>query len=143
MTDAILEASESTQTFVTTHSVELLDNEELPHRSVFPVELSAGESRIDSLDDACVEAIDRGDFTTSPSASYSPWAKRRLGSLPPNDVYCFPANWQRSRNSVATIVPIVEGDGEVRAIYRWPARPPPSFDKMCRAVAALLEDEAS
>ena len=54
---------DSTQTFVTTHSVELLDNEELPHRSVFPVELSAGESRIDSLDDACVEAIDRGDFT--------------------------------------------------------------------------------
>ena len=61
--DAILEASESTQTFVTTHSVELLDNEELPHRSVFPVELSAGESRIGSLDDACVEAINGGDFT--------------------------------------------------------------------------------
>lgn len=61
--DAILEASQSTQTFVTTHSVELLDNEELPHRSVFPVELSAGASRIDSLDDACVEAIDGGDFT--------------------------------------------------------------------------------
>ena len=61
--DAILEASESTQTFVTTHSVELLDNEELPHRSVFPVELNAGESRIDSLDDACVEAIEGGDFT--------------------------------------------------------------------------------
>ena len=61
--DAILEASESTQTFVTTHSVELLDNEELPHRSVFPVELSAGESRIDSLDDACLEAIDGRDFT--------------------------------------------------------------------------------
>ena len=63
MMDAILEASESTQTFVTTHSVELLDNEELPHRSVFPVELSAGESRIDSLDDACVQAIKEGDFT--------------------------------------------------------------------------------
>ena len=61
--DAILEASQHTQTFVTTHSVELLDNEELPHRSVFPVELNAGESRIGSLDDACVEAIDGGDFT--------------------------------------------------------------------------------
>lgn len=61
--DAILEASHHTQTFVTTHSVELLDNEELPQSSVFPVELNAGESRIGSLDDACVEAIDGGDFT--------------------------------------------------------------------------------
>lgn len=61
--DALLEASESTQTFVTTHSVELLDNDQLPYGSVFPVELSAGESRIDSLDDACVAAIKDGDFT--------------------------------------------------------------------------------
>ncbi len=61
--DAIVEASASTQTFVTTHSVELLDHDELPHRSVFPVELIGGESRIDSLDDACVAAIEAGDFT--------------------------------------------------------------------------------
>lgn len=61
--DALLEASESTQTFVTTHSVEMLDNDQLPYGSVFPVEFHAGESRINSLDDACIAAIKEGDFT--------------------------------------------------------------------------------
>ena len=63
MMDALLEGSESMQTLVTTHSVELLDNDQLPYGAVFPVELDAGESRIDSLDDACIAAIKDGDFT--------------------------------------------------------------------------------
>ena len=63
LTDALLEASESTQTFVTTHSVGLLDNGELPYGSVFPVEFGSGESRINSLDDPCIAAIMDGDYT--------------------------------------------------------------------------------
>ena len=63
LTDALVEAGESIQTLVATHSVELLDNEDLPYECVFPVELSGGESRIGPLDESSVAAIDRGDFT--------------------------------------------------------------------------------
>ena len=61
--EAIIEASESIQTLVATHSVELLDNDELLYDCIFPVELSEGESRIGPLDESSVAAIERGDFT--------------------------------------------------------------------------------
>ena len=63
LTDAAIEASDHVQTLATTHSVELLDNRNLPYDCIYPVELDGGRSRIGSLDDACVAAIERGDYT--------------------------------------------------------------------------------
>ena len=90
LTDAALESSESLQILLTTHSVELLDNEELPYDSIFPVEFTAGRSRIGTLDDACVAAIERGDFTVGEllrmgqaSPRFSPRQRRSLFPRPP------------------------------------------------------------
>ena len=63
LTDVLLEASESTQTMVTTHSTDLLDSKDLPYQCIYPVELDGAASRIGVLDEACVEAIEGGDFT--------------------------------------------------------------------------------
>ena len=63
LTDVLLEASESTQTMITTHSAELLDSKDLPYHCIYPVELAGAASRIGVLDEACVEAVEGGDFT--------------------------------------------------------------------------------
>ena len=64
LTDALLDASDHIQTLVTTHSVELLDSDDIEAKHIHAVESSsAGETQIGPLDEACQGAVGEGRFT--------------------------------------------------------------------------------
>lgn len=63
LTDALLDASDHIQTLVTTHSVELLDSDDIETRHILAVESLAGETQIGPLDEACQSAVGEGRFT--------------------------------------------------------------------------------
>ena len=63
LADALLDARDHIQTFVTTHSADMLDSEDIPFREVFAVESLGGETRIGPLDEACRSALLEGRFT--------------------------------------------------------------------------------
>ena len=57
LVDSIRDAAQHTQIFVTSHSPELLDNNEISEDSIIAVVLERGESRIGPLDDAGRSAL--------------------------------------------------------------------------------------
>ncbi len=61
--DMLLEASERTQVFVTTHSADLLDRESIPVDSILPVGSLDGTSRIGPLDEVGRSVLQDGTFT--------------------------------------------------------------------------------
>ena len=64
LADALLDASDHIQTLVTTHSVELLDSDDIEAKHIHAVESSsAGETQIGPLDEACQSAVGEGRFT--------------------------------------------------------------------------------
>ena len=63
LTDALLDASDRIQALVTTHSVELLDSDDIESKHIHAVESFGGETRIGPLDEACQGAIRDGRFT--------------------------------------------------------------------------------
>ena len=63
LTDALMDASDHIQTLVTTHSVELLDSDDIEAKHIRAVESLGGETQIGPLDKACQGAVGEGRFT--------------------------------------------------------------------------------